>query len=78
VVKSDGTVTVLDQGPCIQESEREFVFRRFWRKDRHRPGSAGLGLSIVQRIDEAHMAIITAENRPTGGASFSLRLPHAP
>ena len=75
VIKPDGTVTVLDQGPGIHESEREFLFRRFWRRDRRRPGSAGLGLSIVRRIAEAHMATITVENRATGGASFSLRFP---
>jgi signal transduction histidine kinase len=73
VVKPDGTVTLLDQGPGIDESEREFLFRRFWRRDRRRPGSAGLGLAIVRRIAEAHMAVITVENRATGGASFSLR-----
>jgi signal transduction histidine kinase len=73
VVKPDRTVTVLDQGPGIHESEREFLFRRFWRRDRRRPGSAGLGLAIVRRIAEAHMAVITVENRATGGASFSLR-----
>jgi signal transduction histidine kinase len=77
VVEPDGTVTVLDQGPGIQETEREFLFRRFWRRDRRRPGSAGLGLSIVRRIAEAHMAIITVENRAAGGASFSLRFSRA-
>jgi signal transduction histidine kinase len=77
VVRSDGTVTVLDQGPGIHEDEREFLFRRFWRRDRRRAGSAGLGLSIVHRIAEAHLASITVENRGTNGASFSLKFPRA-
>jgi signal transduction histidine kinase len=77
VVRSDGTVTVLDQGPGIHEDEREFLFRRFWRRDRRRAGSAGLGLSIVHRIAEAHLASITVENRGTSGASFSLKFPRA-
>jgi signal transduction histidine kinase len=72
VVSEGGSVAVLDQGPGIPDSERELVFRRFWRRDRRRTGSAGLGLSIVRRIVEAHAGTITVENRPTGGAQFCL------
>jgi signal transduction histidine kinase len=72
VVSETGSVAVLDQGPGIPDSERELVFRRFWRRDRRRTGSAGLGLSIVLRIVEAHAGTITVENRPTGGAQFCL------
>jgi signal transduction histidine kinase len=72
VVEGNGTVSVLDQGPGIAAAERELVFRRFWRRDRRRTGNAGLGLSIVRRIVDAHSARITVNNRPTGGAQFSL------
>jgi signal transduction histidine kinase len=72
VVESSGVVRVLDEGPGIKEDERELIFQRFWRQDRRRAGSAGLGLSIVHRVAEAHAAIIGIENRPGGGASFSL------
>lgn len=74
VVSESGSVCVLDQGPGIPDNERELVFRRFWRRDRRRTGSAGLGLSIVRRIVEAHAGTITVENRPNGGAQFSLWL----
>ena len=73
VVSEVGSVCVLDQGPGVPDNERELVFRRFWRRDRRRTGSAGLGLSIVRRIVEAHAGTITIESRPTGGAQFSLR-----
>jgi signal transduction histidine kinase len=72
VVADDGTVRVLDEGPGIKDDERELIFQRFWRRDRRRAGSAGLGLSIVQRIAEAHGATVSVENRPTGGAMFTL------
>jgi signal transduction histidine kinase len=72
VVESSGVVRVLDEGPGIKEDERELIFQRFWRQDRRRAGSAGLGLSIVHRVAEAHAAIIGIENRPSGGANFSL------
>jgi signal transduction histidine kinase len=72
-VNADGVARVLDAGPGVPVGEREHIFRRFWRRDRRRPGSAGLGLSIVQRILEAHAGTITVENRASGGAVFSLR-----
>jgi signal transduction histidine kinase len=72
VVEDDGMVHVLDEGPGIKDDDRELIFRRFWRRDRRRAGGAGLGLSIVQRIAGAHAAVVKVENRPTGGANFSL------
>jgi signal transduction histidine kinase len=72
VVESSGMVRVFDEGTGIKEDERELIFQRFWRRDRRRTGSAGLGLSIVQRIADTHAATINVENRPTGGAEFSL------
>jgi signal transduction histidine kinase len=73
IVDNDGTVSILDSGPGISEDERGLIFRRFWRRDRRKPGSTGLGLSIVQRIVELHAATITVENRNPNGARFSLK-----
>ena len=74
VVEDNGTINVLDHGPGIGEDERKLIFRRFWRRDRRKQGSTGLGLSIVQRIAELHSASITVENRKPNGACFSLKL----
>jgi signal transduction histidine kinase len=73
VVDQNGTVSVLDQGPGIAEGERNLIFQRFWRRDRRKAGSTGLGLSIVQRIAELHSAVVTVENRAPSGARFSLK-----
>jgi signal transduction histidine kinase len=73
VVEGDGTVSVLDHGPGIPEDERNLIFRRFWRRDRRKQGSTGLGLSIVQRIAELHATTVTVENRRPKGACFSLK-----
>jgi signal transduction histidine kinase len=73
MVEQDGTVSVLDHGPGIAEDERHLIFQRFWRRDRRKAGSTGLGLSIVQRIAELHSAEITVQNRRPAGAKFSLK-----
>jgi len=73
VVEKNGTVSVLDHGPGVAEDERNLIFQRFWRRDRRKAGSTGLGLSIVQRIAELHSATITLENCHPTGARFSLR-----
>jgi signal transduction histidine kinase len=69
-----GRIEVLDSGPGINAAERELLFRRFWRRDRRGSASAGLGLSIVARIAEAHGGRVEVENRPQGGAVFTLDL----
>jgi signal transduction histidine kinase len=73
VVEQSGMVSVLDHGPGIAEDERSLIFQRFWRRDRNKAGSTGLGLSIVQRIAELHSAGIIVENRKPNGARFSLK-----
>lgn len=73
IVDQNGTVSVLDQGPGVAEEERHLIFQRFWRRDRRKAGSTGLGLSIVQRIAELHSAVVTVENRDPSGARFSLK-----
>jgi signal transduction histidine kinase len=69
-----GSVEVLDRGPGVPAAAREHIFQRFWRADRRRPGSSGLGLAIVARILEAHGGSITVGDRAGGGAAFSLHL----
>jgi signal transduction histidine kinase len=77
VVSAEGVVAVLDQGRGIEPAHREVIFRRFWRRNRSESGGAGLGLSIVKRIVEAHGGTIGIENRAAGGAKFSMSFPLA-
>ncbi|WP_246485766.1 sensor histidine kinase [Kribbella qitaiheensis] len=74
----DGVLTVTDSGPGIAEADLPHVFERFYRSSeaRSRPGS-GLGLAIVKHAAEQHGGMIYARNAPTGGAQFTLWLPHA-
>jgi signal transduction histidine kinase len=72
----DGKVelSVRDQGEGFGNG---FVGRAFERFSRARPSSegAGLGLSIVRVIAEAHGGSADAENAPEGGAHVRLMLP---
>ena len=68
-------VDVRDRGPGVPAAEREQIFRRFWRRDRRRQGSAGLGLSIVARIAEQHGGQVSVADRSGGGATFTLSFP---
>jgi PAS domain S-box-containing protein len=63
------TVTVSDTGPGIPPELRERVFEPlFTTKAR----GSGLGLAISAGIAQAHGARLRANNRPTGGAIFTV------
>jgi two-component system, OmpR family, sensor histidine kinase MprB len=71
----DGTVTVRDRGPGIDEADIPYVFDRFYRSASARglPGS-GLGLAIVRQVAEAHGGAVVAERAEGGGTRVTLRL----
>jgi signal transduction histidine kinase len=67
---------VLDGGPGFDPCFLPRAFERFSRADPARSGGgAGLGLSIVQVIAEAHGGRAHAANREGGGADVWLSLP---
>lgn len=68
---------VSDNGPGISAEDLPHIFERFYRGAKHRPsdGGSGLGLSICKTIVERHRGSIEAENLPTGGAIFRVKLP---
>jgi signal transduction histidine kinase len=77
-VGEGGAVRVLDRGPGVPPEMKGRLFERFWRgrrKERSAVGEgAGLGLSIVARIAEQHGGAVAVEDRPGGGAVFSVTL----
>jgi two-component system OmpR family sensor kinase len=78
---SDATLEVRDHGPGLPTDNTDELFERFWRADPGRErgrGGAGLGLSIVAAIVDAHGGRVSAANAPGGGATFTISLPAAP
>jgi signal transduction histidine kinase len=65
-------IRVADTGPGLPAQLGRDIFKPFVST---KPTGLGLGLSICERIVEAHGGEITAANRPTGGALFTVCLP---
>lgn len=67
-------VTVQDQGPGIPEVDQKKIFDRFYRGGREASKEGmGLGLSIAQRIAEAHGASLDFVSS-SAGTNFRLRI----
>jgi signal transduction histidine kinase len=68
---------VRDSGPGVSVEERDRIFERFYRgrSGFRRSDGAGLGLSIVQAIAEAHGGRVELESAPGEGATFTVIVP---
>jgi two-component system OmpR family sensor kinase len=68
---------VRDAGSGIAPEDHERIFQRFARTGDGRRGSAGagLGLSIVRAIAEAHHGTVEIRSRPGSGATFTVVIP---
>ena len=73
--------SVADNGAGIAPEDLPHVFAPMYRGDPERTrttGSAGLGLTIAQRIAQAHGGELHTANRASGGAELSGWLAHTP
>ena len=70
-------VEVHDDGPGLPPGLAEHVFERFTRGDTSRTrasGGAGLGLSLVAAIAQAHGGTASVRSEP-GATTFRITLP---
>jgi PAS domain S-box-containing protein len=67
-------VTIADSGPGIPPELLEHVFDPFITT---KPRGSGLGLTISAGIARTHQATLRADNRPDGGARFTVVFPVA-
>lgn len=67
---------VTDTGPGIAPEHLPLIFDPFFTTKEIGQGT-GLGLAVSHRIIAEHGGWIEAENRPEGGASFTIWLPQA-
>lgn len=71
-------IEVKDNGIGISEKDLPFIFERFYRSDESRDkntGGAGIGLTIVKAIVEAHKGTISVKSTLGEGSTFVLTFP---
>ena len=79
--KSEGQIqiSICDNGVGIPAADLPYIFKRFYRVEKHHSQSeikgTGLGLSIVRRAIEAHGGKITASSIPGQQTCFVIALP---
>lgn len=70
------SIEVLDQGCGVPEADLDVLFDVFFRSAKSgQTQGYGLGLSIAQRVVQAHNGQIKARNREQGGLAVSIELP---
>ena len=73
------TLWVTDNGVGIPNTDLPFVFKRFYRVEKHHNqesiAGTGLGLSIVKRAVEAHQGTIAVTSTPGQETTFTIQLP---
>lgn len=66
-------ITIQDEGAGFAEEDLPHLFERFYRGRQAAGQGAGIGLALAKAIVEAQNGVLTAQNRPGGGARFSAR-----
>ena len=72
---------IADSGPGLGPEDAARAFDRFFRADPDRArdtGGAGLGMSIVQAVVQAHHGSVTLDTGPGRGLTVHVLLPAAP
>ncbi len=71
-------VEITDEGPGLDDDDKERALRRFWRGDAQRPGT-GLGLAIAEGLARASGGSLTLHDAPSGGLRVVAEFPaHQP
>ncbi|MFT6179287.1 MAG: two-component system phosphate regulon sensor histidine kinase PhoR [Akkermansiaceae bacterium] len=78
----DLVVEISDDGIGIPSADIPFIFKRFYRVEKHHSQTqikgTGLGLSIVKRAIEAHGGKIAVTSTPGVNTTFTISIPKDP
>lgn len=67
-------ITISDNGCGIDEKDLPHIFERFYKGRNSSSQNIGIGLALARAIITNQNGTIKAENNPTGGARFTVRL----
>lgn len=70
------SITIDDDGPGLNQTQRDAVFQRGFRADERVPGS-GLGLDIAREVARLYQGELALSTSPLGGLRAVLTLPAA-
>lgn len=78
VMKATGTpiytqIEVSDSGSGFVKEDIPYLFRRFYKGQNATAESVGIGLALAQMIIATQNGTITADNKPEGGARFTVK-----
>lgn len=65
-------IEIMDDGPGIDKKDLPHLFERFYKGTNSGEQSVGIGLALAKMIIDCQNGVLTAENRPEGGALFSI------
>jgi len=71
-------VKIVDQGPGVADEAKAKIFEPFVQGEpvlTRRFGGAGIGLTLVRRVADAHQGRVWVEDGTDGGSVFFLQLP---
>jgi two-component system OmpR family sensor kinase len=71
------SIVIEDEGPGLPAAIRDRAFERFVRGAGDGGKGSGLGLAIVSAVAEGHDGAVVYEERPSGGARFTVTIPGA-
>ncbi len=70
-------IKICDNGKGIAKEDLPHLFERFYQGTHTKSGSFGVGLALSRMIMSAQNATIKAENSPTRGACFTIKVYHS-
>jgi signal transduction histidine kinase len=81
VAAADWCISISDNGPGIAAAEHARIFERFYRigsELRRETQGAGIGLSLVKAVAEAHGGRVTLQSARGAGSTFTIKVPINP
>lgn len=69
-------IIIKDNGPGINLEDLPHLFERFYKGRNSSEASIGIGLALARMIITNQNGIIKAENNPSGGAKFTIKMYH--